>query len=185
MLNNETQVLRVKASQLEQIKNVENALSQLDNKYFQFDKSNKRYKLAIDATFNRNSSSITDIPLNTRVEIRKAGNELYKTIAKVIQDNPEINYLLVIEGNTQRSNNNWVNSPDVGYKLSYQRALALFNYWKSNGIDFRKFGDQCEVIIAGSGYFSHSRDLNNENNNRRFSIQITSKVGQFLETTSK
>lgn len=103
----------------------------------------------------------------------------------MIKDNPKINYLLIIEGNTQRSSDNWINSPDIGYKLSYHRALVLFNFWKLNRINFRKFGDQCEVIIAGSGYLSHSRDTKNENHNRRFSNQITSKFGQFLEHFNK
>jgi len=88
--------------------------------------------------------------------------------------------LLIIEGNAQRYNNNWKDNPNLGYKLSYNRALALNNYWADLGYNFKKLGKQCEVIIAGSGYFSQSRDEENEYNNRRFTIQITSKVGKFL-----
>jgi hypothetical protein len=58
--------------------------------------------------------------------------------------------------------------------------LSLYTFWQKNGYDFSDLGSQCEVIIAGSGYFSQSRDLKDENNNRRFSIQVTSKVGKFL-----
>ena len=90
-------------------------------------------------------------------------------------------YLLIIEGNTQRTERNYIDIPNEGYKLSYRRALGLYNFWKSMDLDFRKIGEQCEIIIAGSGYFGQSRDLKNERNNRRFTIQITSKVGKLIE----
>jgi hypothetical protein len=180
ILNSKTQELRVQADQLQKIKNVEKALSSLDPQYFEFDVVNKRYRMNIPATFNPNSDEILDIPIDTRKEILKAGQDLHTKMLSIVQGNPEINYLLVIEGLTQRSNKNWIVNPDGGYKLSYRRSLSLYNYWKSNGLDFRAIGDQCEVIIAGSGYFSQARDLYNEENNRKFSIQITSKVGKFL-----
>jgi len=172
--------LEAKAEQLEKIKNVQKAIESLDSTYFHFDKENKRYKLNIDARFRSNSSNILDIPKNTRLQIAKAGNNLYEKIKSIIDTSKTIDYLLIIEGSTQRSNNNWKKRPDLGYKLSYQRSLALYDYWKKQGADFRKLGNQCEVIIAGSGYFSQSRDEQNENNNRRFTIQVTSKVGKFL-----
>ena len=40
----------------------------------------------------------------------------------------------------------------------------------------------CEMILVGSGYFGNSRDLIDEKNNRRFSIQITAKVGDLVES---
>lgn len=180
LFNKERNTLEVQVRQLEQIKNVEEALSKLDERYFSFNEDNKRYTMAVDANFASNSSSMWTIPYENRVELLNAGEELKSTIQKVIKENPKINYLLVIEGNTARSGQNFINNPDRGYELSYERALALYNYWKDEGIDFRSFGKQCEVILAGSGYFGHSRDTENEGNNRRFSIQITSKVGEFL-----
>ncbi|NVK75115.1 MAG: hypothetical protein HWE24_16720 [Oceanospirillaceae bacterium] len=181
LLKKEKDGLLAKARQLEEIEAVEKALETLDTNYFQFDNSNKRYRLAIDARFTPNSASILDIPKEKRVEFLSAGKELYSKLDTIIQENPDINYLLVIEGNTQRFMNNWQVDPNMGYRLSYKRALALYNYWLSNGIDFRNLGSQCEIVIAGSGYFGQSRDIENPNNNRKFSIQITSKVGQFLE----
>ena len=52
-------------------------------------------------------------------------------------------------------------------------------------LDFRDLGSQCEIIIAGSGYFGYSRDVDNESNNRKFSIQVTSKVGKILNNNDK
>jgi hypothetical protein len=185
ILNSKSQELTAQAEQLEKIKNVEKALSDLDPRYFEFDDVNKRYRMSIDASFRGDSPDILDIPIETRKEILKAGQNLYAKMEAIISENPDINYLLVIEGLTQRATNslgkhNWVDIPNAGYKLSYKRSLALYNYWKSNGLDFRAIGEQCEVIIAGSGYFSQARDVDNEDNNRKFSIQITSKVGKFL-----
>lgn len=185
ILNSKTQELKVQADQLQKIKNVEKALSDLDSLYFEFDDINKRYRMNIEATFRGDSPNILDIPLETRREILAAGQNLHTKMEAIISENPDINYLLVIEGLTQRATNgqgksNWKEIPDAGYKLSYKRALALYNYWRSNGLDFRGIGDQCEVILAGSGYFSQARDTVDERNNRKFSIQITSKIGKFL-----
>lgn len=167
----------------EEIQNVEKALSTLDPTYYKFDPSNKRYRLNIDAKFKSDESDISYIGIEERKQLLKAGSELYNKINTLIKNNKEIDYLLVIEGNTQRNEKykNWINAPDRGYKLSYERALALHNYWKNNGIDFRKLGSNCEVILAGSGYFGQSRDEKNPDNNRRFTIQVTSKVGKFLQ----
>jgi hypothetical protein len=172
--------LIVQAQQLEKIKNVQKAIENLDSTYYHFDSINKRYKLNIDVKFNPNSYEINDISLDKRLELAKAGKNLYSKIKSIIDTSSTIDYLLIIEGNTQRFNNNWKTSPEVGYILSYKRSLSLYSYWKKMGYDFGDLGSQCEVILAGSGYFSQSRDLFNENNNRRFSIQVTSKVGKFL-----
>ena len=167
--------------QLEKIKNVQKAIENLDTKYYRFDSINKRYKLNIDVKFKNNSFDISDIPSDKRQEIAIAGRRLYSKIRSIIDTSSTIDYLLIIEGNTQRSGGNWITSPEVGYVLSYKRALSLYSYWKQMGYDFGDLGSQCEVIIAGSGYFSQSRDVVNEENNRRFTIQVTSKIGKFLK----
>ena len=185
ILQSKQGVLQAQARQLEEIKNVQKAIENLDKKYDQFDPVNKRYKLDIDVNFRPNSSDIFDLPNNTRYALADAGINLFDKIKSIIDTSKTIDYLLIIEGNAQRSSNNWINSPDKGYELSYKRALALFNYWKDQKADFGSLGSQCEVIIAGSGYFSQSRDVQNEQINRRFTIQITSKVGKFLHEKEK
>lgn len=180
--------LTASANQLELIKEVEKALESLSDKYFVFDDINKRYKLNIDVIFNAGSDNINDLSTNDKKYLKEAGIELYNTIDSLINDNPKIEYLLVIEGNTQRycppnrplEECNYNRIPDEGYNLSYRRALALVNYWKNEcKIPFDKINKNCELIIAGSGYFGQSRE-ENETNNRRFSIQVTSKVGKLL-----
>lgn len=165
----------------QKIEEIQKALQSLDKKYFEFDDINKRYKLKTDVQFGSGSHKITDIPVDLREDIFQSGEELYTKIEKIIANNPDVDYLLIIEGNTQRTQTNYIDIPNVGYELSYKRALALYNYWKSRGIDFRDLGGQCEIILAGSGYFGHSRDIYDESKNRRFTIQITSKIGKILE----
>jgi tetrahydromethanopterin S-methyltransferase subunit B len=164
---------------LDEIENVEKVLSSLDPSYYIFDEVNKRYKLKIDAKFPPNSSDINALEKVVRDSILVAGRKLYEKIESLTASNEDIEYLIIIEGNTQRYMNNFIYGPDVGYRLSYDRALALFNFWKENSINFYRLNGQCEVMIAGSGYFGQSRE-NDEAKNKRFSIQVTSKVGKFL-----
>jgi hypothetical protein len=171
---------QAEAEQLKKIKNVQLALEGLDTNYFTFDKTNKRYRLKENISFESGSNKITDIPLAKRQELYNAGKVLYAKVQEVIKEHPNVDYLMIIEGNTQRSHDNWKKIPNAGYELSYKRALSLFNYWKSRGLDFRELGSHCEIIIAGSGYFGYSRDTQDERNNRKFTIQVTSKVGKLL-----
>ncbi|NIJ45137.1 outer membrane protein OmpA-like peptidoglycan-associated protein [Wenyingzhuangia heitensis] len=180
-LKTEIQKLIVTQTMVDKIKEIQNALNSLDEKYFEFDKESKRYKLKIDASFRPGSKNIFDIPTDKREELFDAGNELYNKLESIIKQNKNVDYLLIIEGNTARYQNNYLENPDRGYELSYQRALALNNFWKSKGIDFIKLAPQCEIILAGSGYFGQSRDNIIESNNKRFTIQITSKIGKLIE----
>lgn len=169
--------LKAAKIELDEIKRIQAALEKLDSTYFLFDKRNKRYKLKTDVKFNSNSAAITDIPVPIRMEILKAGQSIFVLMENLTNENPDVNYLLIVEGNTQRSGDNFKVSPDVGYRLSYNRALSLLNYWQNNGLDFKSF-ENCEILISGSGYFGKSREKNEGENNRKFSIQITPKIGK-------
>jgi hypothetical protein len=184
ILQSKQSELQAAADQLQKLEDIQLALEGLDENYFKFDRVNKRYKLQVTTSFKSGSPNIIDIPPALRQKLFNAGKVLYAKVEQVIKENPTVDYLLVIEGNTQRSNQNWITMPDAGYLLSYKRALSLFNYWKSRGLDFRDLGSQCEIIIAGSGYFGYSRDQSNERNNRKFSIQVTSKVGKLLNKSN-
>tara|TARA_B100000780_G_scaffold277807_1_gene249394 strand:+ start:485 stop:1144 length:660 start_codon:yes stop_codon:yes gene_type:complete len=184
ILQSKQSELQAAADQLKKLEDIQLALEGLDENYFKFDRVNKRYKLQVSTQFNSNSEDIIDIPKDMLEEIFNAGKVLYAKIDQVIKENPTVDYLLIIEGNTQRSNQNWIIYPNEGYRLSYRRALSLINYWKSRGLDFKDLGSQCEIIIAGSGHFGYSRDQSNERNNRKFSIQVTSKVGKLLSKSN-
>ena len=69
-------------------------------------------------------------------------------------------------------------------ELSYERALALVNYWKSKGILFYSYKDgfkvkdnlPFELIVSGSGISSEFREVN-EPDNQRFVIHVIPKPG--------
>lgn len=178
--------LEASVEQLKQIKEVELALGSLDDKYYSFDPINKRYRLNIDVNFPRNKFGFNLLSNDVKKELKDAGWEIYNKVNSLIIDNPEIEYLMIVEGHAQKSKlkdgrYNSETIPEQGYKVSYQRALGLVNFWKEDcKIPFSDIGNNCELLIVGSGHFGQSRDNVNEKNNRRFTIQVTSKVGKFL-----
>jgi hypothetical protein len=102
------------------------------------------------------------------------GKKLESFLNDLQQQNPDFSYLLVIEGNMANTWNQRYdkNSPNA-YKKSYERALAVYNLWLKNNINFRK--KNVEVLISGSGFHGLCREPVEENN-KRFSIQIIPKV---------
>lgn len=106
------------------------------------------------------------------------GNDILK-ILQSLNQNENFKYQMVIEGNAaikwQNLKSGNYNPDNVQmYHLSYNRALALYLYWKSQGIDFRLYNT--EVIIAGSGFNGINRDEKVEDYNKRFVIQIIPKI---------
>jgi hypothetical protein len=75
----------------------------------------------------------------------QAGRKIQKFLGSL--DN-NLHYLLVIEGNMA---NRWdlsINQDDeTGYTTSYRRALAVYNLWKENGIDFRQYNIFSSVCV--------------------------------------
>ena len=165
---------QITQDKLNEIDAIETALSSLDRNYFNFNEENKRYRLNIDVRFNPREANINVMPTEILDSLYNAGSILYQTIDSLIINNERTHLLLVIEGNNQRPDN-YQNEIDFGYTNSYKRALALFNFWKERGLNFYDFGERCEVIIAGSGYFGLAREEIDPTLNRRFTLQITSK----------
>lgn len=176
----QNQTLRAAKVELDEIHKIQDALNNLDANYFSFDERNKRYKLNIDVKFNGGSANIGDIQSDKQESLLKAGESLFKKMSDLAEQNPNVDYLLIVEGNAQRSDNNFIAIPDIGYKLSYERALSLVNLWQSKNWNFRDIPN-CEILIAGSGYFGRSRDKEREWENRKFTIQITPKIGDSIK----
>ena len=114
-------------------------------------------------------------------KVDSVGMELQRLVKRLHEKNPDINFQLVIEGNAAipwkelRSGN--YNEDDLEmYKLSYRRALALYRRWREKGINLRHYNT--EIIIAGSGFNGTNRDMQIEDNNKRFVIQIIPKVSR-------
>lgn len=116
--------------------------------------------------------------------VARVGFALQGLLKELYQQNPELRFLLVIEGNAAipwRLLKSQTYNPDNEqmYHLSYDRALALYMYWRRCGIDLRRYNT--EIIIAGSGFNGINRDNNVEENNKRFMIQIVPKVSKSLK----
>lgn len=105
-----------------------------------------------------------------------AGNKI-KDFLKILNDqNPDLSYLLVIEGNMANTfDKNIYIDQNEGYLKSYKRALSVYKLWLNNNINFRDYN--VEVMICGSGFNGLCRD-DVEENNKRFSIQIIPKVSK-------
>ena len=125
-----------------------------------------------------------EIFLPNKIEIKKefikrtlsAGKKIEIFLKELSAENKEFSYLLVIEGNMANKWDQSISKDNTfGYTTSYQRALAVYNLWIRNGIDFRKYN--AEVLLCGSGFNGLCRD-EIEENNKRFSIQIIPKVSK-------
>lgn len=111
--------------------------------------------------------------------VDKVGQDLESLLIKLKDVNPDFSYLLVIEGYSANNGRKSMSRDRAyNYKLSFERALALYNRWRIHGkIDLRKYNT--EILICGSGLNGINRDKANEENNKRFVIQILPKISRF------
>jgi outer membrane protein OmpA-like peptidoglycan-associated protein len=149
---------------------------------FIYEEEYKRFKLSFDVKFGNNQSQINANELmdynETIAKIDQAGEKLKSIIDNLKttkEANPKlknVSYILVIAGYASKSGGEIHN-----YGLSYQRALALRNYWRSKGIDFESgYNDLIDLQIAGNGWGGLGR-LSEDAANQRFLIQIFPKIG--------
>lgn len=109
--------------------------------------------------------------------VDKVGKDLEELLKQLYKQNPNNNYLLVIEGNAANTyRHSMPKDKPSTYRLSYGRALALYNRWKEKGIDLRRYNT--EIQICGSGLNGINRDNKVEENNKRFVIQIIPKISR-------
>jgi len=165
----------VTQGQIDKIKEIEEAVNKIDLTYFEYNKVYKKHILKIMVNFPLGVSDINVIDSHTQNELIEAGRSIQSTLEKISREYPKIQYLLIIEG--QASKDNYSRN----YELSYERALALRRLWSDNNIDF---GDNCEVLISGSGIGGSMRE-NEERLNQRFLIHIVPKPGIVEESKSK
>lgn len=125
--------------------------------------------------FEPNKSAIKQEHIKT---VDRVGRDLQNLLKELDKTNKgTISYLLIIEGNTANtSDHKYPKDSRESYKLSYERALALYLRWRQNGIDLRQYNT--EIQICGSGMNGINRDNKVEDNNKRFVIQIIPKVSR-------
>ena len=167
-------------AQLDKIVEIEDAVKELPEKYFDYREEYKKHVLKLDVQFRTSRFRIEHI-VDTSVltPIIDAGKEIEKIVTK-FNNRVDINvqYLVIVEGQSSRIpyNLDEYRNNDV---LSYQRALTLKKYWEQNGININALNN-CELIIAGSGEGGVPRDLPDDEastKNQRFLIHIIPKPG--------
>jgi hypothetical protein len=157
----------VDLAQWEMIQDVEKANENIDKTYFEYNETYKKHVLKITVNFPIGKSDMNTIDKNTQQQLENAGQTIKNQIDEMRKKYPNIQYLLIIEG--QASKDNFSQNDE----LSYERALALSRFWNDSDIDF---GTNCEVLISGSGTGGSMRD-SVESKNQRFLIHIIPKTG--------
>lgn len=175
LLHNKISEQALKLEEFEKIEEIKQSLNNIDSTYFAYNPEYKKHILKIRVSFPTGKSNMNNIDYNTQQQLQKAGRAVQNQIDAITKTNPEIQYLLIIEGQASKDNFS------QNYELSYERALALNRFWQNSGIDF---GKNCEVLISGSGTGGSMRDTN-EKNNQRFLIHIIPKTGVIENNTNE
>lgn len=162
---------------IDKINEINNATKNLHPDYFVYDSINKKHKLNFNVRFKIDDDEIYNISKEERGKLLSVGSELETFIQNASINTPEVQYLLVIEGQASRDG---ADKMDYNYDLSYRRAKNLKKFWDKNNIHFNK--GNCEVLISGSGDGRLSGTgmmrEREEKANQRFLIHILPKPGQ-------
>lgn len=165
-------------AQLQEIKKVEESTKDLSKDYFEYRPEYKKYVLNIQVRYPAGKSDLnTIIAPDKEEQLNKLANA-GKEIRDFLNNHKENQYVLIVEGQASKDNFTF------NYELSYQRALALMRFW----VDVRgiNFGNNCEILISGSGdgkLDTHSMRESVETENQRFLIYILPK--NIFETTNE
>lgn len=163
--------------EIEKVNEMNNAIRELDEEhaeYFEYFPEHKKHKLGVTVNFRSGSADMNSLSASTKDDLKKTGKILQDFIISTTKTYPQIQYLLIIEGQASRDGYAY------NYELSYQRALSLKKFWEDNGVSFND--KNCEVLICGSGDGRLSGTglmrERRESHNQRFLIHILPKPGK-------
>ncbi|MBC7449551.1 MAG: hypothetical protein H7330_15980 [Hymenobacteraceae bacterium] len=210
---------RAKAEQLEVIQRIEKSLAAMmsgRNAPFRYEPEFRRYTLTRDIRFQGGQWNLRrptqTLPVAEAAAslafIRHTGATL-RAIVDQLRENKrhdpalrDVSYVLLIQGSASNladarkptyDDYAYTDYQNWGYILSYQRAKALYDFWRDEGIvdfDAPQYHDIIELAIAGNGYGGVGRynparrnlrvTNQEEKRNQRFLIQIIPKVGKVV-----
>lgn len=163
------------------LEEINEATKNIDSTYFEYMEDYKKHKLKIAVNYKINDDNIYNLSDETQHQLLAAGEKLRDFIKTATTQNPNIQYILIIEGQASL-----IGPESINYPLSYSRAYGLKKFWEDNGINFT--AKNCEVLICGSGDGRQSGTglmrEDNERLNQRFLIHILPKPGQTNENKS-
>ena len=158
---------------------INDATKNIDSTYFEYKEEFKKHKLKISVNYGNDIDQIETLPELTQKQLLAAGVKLRDFVQETTSQNPNIQYLLIIEGQASK-----IGPEAINYPLSYRRAYGFKQFWENNGIKFT--ATNCEVLICGSGDGRQSGTglmrEKTEKLNQRFLIHILPKPGQTNET---
>lgn len=165
-------------AQLAEIRKIEASTKDLDREYFTYRPEYKKFVLKVEGRYEARDHNIHNIKSDNKQELLLNIANAGKEIQNFLDRHRDTQYILIVEG--QSSRDDWHSN----YELSYQRALGLMRYWMDEqGI---KFGDNCEILICGSGdgkLDTHSSREPVQVDNQRFLIHILPK--NIMETQNE
>ena len=176
-LDSMTYLVNATQEQIDKVNEINEATENLDPNYFVYDPLHKKHKLNFDVKFKKEDDNIGNISRIEREKLLSVGKALQTFIDSASINNPQVQYLLIVEGQASRDG---MEQMDYNYDLSFRRAKNLKKYWDSNDILFN--AGNCEVLISGSGdgrlsgtgLMRESEEIANQ----RFLIHILPKPGQ-------
>ncbi len=159
--------------ELKRIKNIDNAIKALPERYFRYDAKYKRFSLVENVQFDKGSDSIKIVSRQYLLDVGKSIKDLIEKLKTENFSGGKTKYVVIIEG--MSSNDGYVDN----FPLSYKRAWAVLKLWTNNNIALDQ--NVCEVQIAGSGSEGIGRLPKNSENlddskNQRILIQIIPKI---------
>ena len=161
------------------LEQINDSTKNIDSTYFEYKEEFKKHKLKISVNYGNDVDQIETLPELTQKQLLAAGVKLRDFVQETTSQNPNIQYLLIIEGQASK-----IGPEAINYPLSYRRAYGLKQFWENNGIKFT--ATNCEVLICGSGDGRQSGTglmrEKTEKLNQRFLIHILPKPGQTNET---
>ena len=187
--------LRKIVDKYEEIKKIYQTVENIDPTYFEFDSTYVKHIFKIQVTYQKGEFDLYKLMVDRankmaadslRERIIAAGQEIQKTVRNLqnMHDKKQdIKYLVVIEGQAS-ADGYYINPYFNNDVLSYQRALALHQFWRKNGIDFSSML-KCELVICGSGEGGVPRDTTREEFNQRFLIHIVPVIGNIRMDNSQ
>ena len=163
------------------LQEINDATKNIDSTYFDYKEEYKKHKLKIDVNYGTDHDQIEELPIDIQDKLLAAGKKLRDFVQETTSQNPDIQYLLIIEGQASK-----IGPESINYPLSYRRAYGLKQFWENNNIKFT--ATNCEVLICGSGDGRQSGTglmrEKIEKLNQRFLIHILPKPGQTNEISA-